>query len=120
MLGFTGIDGLLILAPHRIGPIKLNNRVATKISSARLAWLLIECYRYRPYTITIHMKTIGNLSRDEIVLDPLEALRRGAVLDQMLSAALPPVPHGVTRGTHAMFQALDEQRMVSIAKKLNR
>ena len=66
------------------------------------------------------MKTIGKFPRDEIVIDPAEALRRGRVLDQMLKSALPPIPHGVTRGTHAMFQAMDEQRMIAAAKKLNR
>ena len=78
----------------------------------------IEFCRDRPYTT--RMKAIGNLPRDEIVLDPLEALRRGRVLDLMLKGALPRVPRGVTRGTHAIFQAMDEQRMVNIAKKLNR
>ena len=66
------------------------------------------------------MKTIGNLPRDEIVIDPAEALRRGRLLDQMLKSARISIPLGVTRGTHAMFQALDEQRMIVIAKKLNR
>ena len=65
------------------------------------------------------MKTIGNLPRDEIVIDPVEAMRRGRVLDRMLKSALPPVPRGVTRGTHAMFQALDEQRMIAVARKVN-
>ena len=66
------------------------------------------------------MKTIGNFPRDEIVTDPAEALRRGNVLDRMLKSALPPVARGVTHGTHAMFQALDNKRMVDIAKTLNR
>ena len=66
------------------------------------------------------MKTIGNFPRDEIVIDPTEALRRGRVLDQMLISARPPLPRGVTRGTHAMFQAMDEQRMIAIARALNR
>ena len=66
------------------------------------------------------MKTIGNFPRDEIVIDPTEALRRGRVLDQMLKNTRPRVPHGVTRGTHAMFQAMDEQRMIAIARALNR
>ena len=78
----------------------------------------IECCRYRPYTT--RMKTIGNAPRDEIVVDPVEAMLRGRVLDLMLKGSLPPVSRGVTRGTHAMFQAMDEQRMVDVAKKLNR
>ena len=79
--------------------------------------LQIECWRHRPYTSD--MKIIGSLPRDEVVADPAEALRRGRVLDQMLNSARPPRPRGVTRGSHAMFQAMDEQRMIAIARALN-
>ena len=51
MLGFTGIDGLLILAPHRTGPIKLNNRVAAKKSPAH--GLAIYAAEFSPHTVIV-------------------------------------------------------------------
>jgi len=64
------------------------------------------------------MKTVGEFPRDEIVLDPREALRRGRVLDAMLKSALPAYPRGVMRGTHETFQRMDEARMIAIARRV--
>ena len=41
-------------------------------------------------------------------------------LDAMLHAALPPVPRGVTRGTHEYFNRVDAARQIAAARKLNR
>ena len=37
----------------------------------------------------------------------------------MLRAAMPTVLPGVTRGSHAKFQRLDEARMVEMARRIN-
>ncbi|MFM9969098.1 MAG: hypothetical protein ACKVQK_11960 [Burkholderiales bacterium] len=65
------------------------------------------------------MRIVGKLNRNEIELDPVRALKRGRILDAMLSSALPPVPHGVTRGTHEYFNRLDNERQVRIARGIN-
>jgi hypothetical protein len=65
------------------------------------------------------MRVIGNQNRNEIELDPVTAYRRGRKLDAMLRAARPPIPHGVTRGSHSYFQRMDEARMVETARRIN-
>jgi hypothetical protein len=65
------------------------------------------------------MRVVGKLDRSEIELDPSLAYRRGLELDRMLRSALPPRARGVTRGSHEYFNRLDEERQVSIARKLN-
>lgn len=64
-------------------------------------------------------RIVGDLDRSEIILDPVEAWRRGRVLDRMLERALPPRPRGVIRGTHADFDELDETRRIVAARRLN-
>ena len=64
-------------------------------------------------------RLVGKQDRSEFVSDPVEAMRRGRALDSMLRAAAPPVPRGVTRGSHAHFNRVDEERQVLIARKLN-
>lgn len=64
-------------------------------------------------------RQVGNQPRDEYVLDPAEALRRGRRLDAMLAAALPARPRGVTRATHATMNRLDDERQLAIARRLN-
>lgn len=64
-------------------------------------------------------RTVGHQDRTEFIRDPAEALRRGEVLDRMLMLALPPRPRGVVRGTHAKLNALDDQRRLEIARRLN-
>lgn len=46
---------------------------------------------------SFHMRIVGKQDRSEIELDPVKAWQRGRALDDMLRAALPPVPRGVTR-----------------------
>ena len=65
------------------------------------------------------MRIIGNQNRNDIELDPVIAYRRGRRLDMMLRAANPVRPTGVTRGTHAEFQRLDEARMIEMARRVN-
>jgi hypothetical protein len=65
------------------------------------------------------MRIVGEQDRSEIELDPVKAYRRGRALDGMLLAALPPVPRGVTRGTHEHFNRVDAARQVAAARKLN-
>jgi hypothetical protein len=66
------------------------------------------------------MRVVGpNRGRSEIELDPVQAYRRGRVLDAMLRAALPAVERGVFRGTFAYFAREDEARMREAARKIN-
>lgn len=78
------------------------------------------CYHFNgPTRYTYVMRIIGNQNRNEIELDPAIAYRRGRRLDLMLRAANPVRPSGVTRGTHAEFQRLDEARMIEMARRIN-
>jgi hypothetical protein len=65
------------------------------------------------------MRIVGKQDRSEIELDPVKAYRRARALDAMLCAALPPVPHRVTRGTHEHFNRLDAARQIEAARRLN-
>ena len=65
------------------------------------------------------MRIVGNQIRSEIELDPVMAYRRARQLDLMLRAAIPARPAGITRGSHAYFQRLDEARMIEIARRVN-
>jgi hypothetical protein len=48
-------------------------------------------------------RIVGTQNRSELILDPAEALRRGALLDRMGPNLLPPRVRGVTRATHRTF-----------------
>ena len=65
------------------------------------------------------MRLIGKKNFSEFELDPAKALQRGRVLDAMLRAASPPVPRGVTRGSHETLNRLDAERQSQAARKLN-
>jgi hypothetical protein len=65
------------------------------------------------------MRIVGRQNRSEIELDPVEALRRGSILDAMLRAAIPPVARGVTRGSLEYFNRVDAERQIETARKLN-
>lgn len=54
----------------------------------------------------------------EAPVNPQEAWARGRVLDAMLPSAVVP-PRGVSRLTHAQRNALDDARMVEVARRLN-
>jgi len=64
-------------------------------------------------------RTVGNQDRSEFILDPAQALRRGRVLDTMLSAARVPRPRGVTRASHRAMNAMDDQYQLESARRLN-
>ena len=66
------------------------------------------------------MRIVGhkNLGQNQPPATPEEAWRRGRVLDAMLPNPL-PVPHGVSRMTHAQRNAQDDARMLTVARKLN-
>ena len=66
------------------------------------------------------MRIVGEQERGEIELDPVAAYRRARAMDALLRAGLPPVPHGVMRGTHEYFNRLDAARQAEIARRLNR
>jgi len=51
-------------------------------------------------------------------VSPQEAWARGRVLDAMLPSTV-VVPRGVSRLTHAQRNALDDARMVEVARRLN-
>jgi len=65
-------------------------------------------------------RIVGRQDRSEFILDPVEAWHRGRQLDLMLAQSLPARARGVTRGTHAEFNRLDEARGVEAARRLNR
>ena len=58
------------------------------------------------------MRVVGSQNRTEIELDPVKAYRRGRAMDVLLLAALPPLPRGVTRGTHEYFNRCDAARQI--------
>ena len=64
-------------------------------------------------------RVVGAHERSEIILDPVEAWRRGRILDRMLAQAWPPHPRGGFRGTHADFEKLDAGRRAAAARRLN-
>ena len=64
-------------------------------------------------------RVVGSQDRNEFVLDPAEALRRGRVVDGMLASVLPARPRGVLRATHCRLNALDDARQVEAARRLN-
>lgn len=68
---------------------------------------------------TCAMRIVGLKNRSEIELDPLQAYRRGRILDAMLRHANPPIDRGVTRGSHEHFNRLDEERQKRAARALN-
>ena len=68
---------------------------------------------------TLLMRIVGTKNRSEVELDPVKALRRGKILDAMLNSAAAPRERRVTRGTHAYFNRLDDQRRLQAARMLN-
>jgi hypothetical protein len=64
-------------------------------------------------------RIVGTQDRSEFILDPAQAWRRGAALDQMWPSLLPPQPRGVMRATHRVFNALDDQRQLEQARLVN-
>lgn len=65
------------------------------------------------------MRVVGNQERSDIEPDPIKAFHRGLALDAMMHGLLPPVERGVTRGTHAYFNRLDDARQTRAARALN-
>ena len=70
--------------------------------------------------ILLMTRIVGSQNRSEFILDPAEALRRGALLDSLGPQILPPRRYGVTRAKHAVFNAMDDQRQLELARLLNR
>lgn len=64
-------------------------------------------------------RIVGTQNRSEFILDPLQALQRGRVLDAMLSSACVRPKRGVTRATHRVLNQLDDRRQVEAARRLN-
>ena len=64
-------------------------------------------------------RIVGTQNRTEFILDPVEACRRGRVLDQMLASARIPVERGVRRAPHHVFDAIDDARQPEQAQRLN-
>lgn len=65
------------------------------------------------------MRIVGSRNRSEFEPDPVLAYRRGKALDAMLRTAAPKVASGVTRGSHAYFNRVDDERQMQIARVLN-
>lgn len=64
-------------------------------------------------------RIVGTQNRSEFILDPVQAWHRGRALDQMLAAARIPVPHGVQRAPHRVFNQIDDARQLEQARLLN-
>jgi hypothetical protein len=64
-------------------------------------------------------RIVGTQNRSEFILDPIEAWHRGRALDQMLAAARIPVPRGVQRASHRIFNQIDDARQLEQARLLN-
>ena len=64
-------------------------------------------------------RIVGTQDRTEFILDPVLALRRGVVLDRMGSALLSRHASGVMRAPHRVFNAMDDQRQLELARRLN-
>lgn len=62
---------------------------------------------------------VGTQHRDEIERDPLVAWRRGVALDALGARLLPARPRGVLRAPHRVFNAMDDQLQLEIARVLN-
>jgi hypothetical protein len=69
--------------------------------------------------ITSMTRIVGTQNRSEFILDPVEAWHRGHALDQMLAAACIPVPRGVMRAPHRIFNQIDDARELEQARLLN-
>ena len=65
------------------------------------------------------VRVVGTQDRSEWIRDPAQALRRGRVLDRMLSAAVERPQRGVTRITHREMNKADDQRQLAMARRLN-
>lgn len=65
-------------------------------------------------------RVVGFQNRSEFIFDPAQALRLGRRLDAMLSSATPPRPAGVMRGSHRVFNAMDDERQLVAARRLNK
>jgi len=65
------------------------------------------------------VRIVGSKNRDELVLDPIEAIRRGLRLDQQMKILLIPHPRGVWRGTHEFFNRMDDERATAMAKRVD-
>lgn len=64
-------------------------------------------------------RIVGDSNRSEFIRDPVEALRRGRILDAMLVSADIPRPHGIARATHKAMNQMDDQRQLEVARRLN-
>jgi hypothetical protein len=66
------------------------------------------------------MRIVGKsrAGADGAPVNPQEAWARGRVLDAMLPSGV-MVPRGVSRLTHVQRNALDDARMVEVARRLN-
>jgi len=64
-------------------------------------------------------RIVGKHNRSEFILDPLQALQRGRVLDRMLSSVSARPPPGVMRAPHRVLNQLDDQRKLEAARRLN-
>ena len=65
------------------------------------------------------VRVVGTQDRSEWISDPAQALKRGRVLDRMLSAAAERPLRGVTRATHREMNKADDQRQLAMARRLN-
>ena len=66
------------------------------------------------------MRVIGPRKNDtEFELDPVRAWRRARAMDAQLKGSLPPHPRGIFRGPHSMFNAMDRERELQIARRVN-
>jgi hypothetical protein len=89
--------------------------VAAGVVAAALSRHGEACHYHLPM-----VRVVGSQDRNEFVRDPAQALRRGRVLDRMLSTASQPVARGVLRAPHRVFNEMDDLRQLDAARRLNK
>ncbi len=65
------------------------------------------------------MRIVGDKNRHEFVLDPIEAIRRGEILEQQMKILLAPHARGVWHGTHEFFNRMDDERSAAMAQRVS-
>jgi hypothetical protein len=64
-------------------------------------------------------RIVGNQLRDEFELDPLKRWSRMRTMDRLLHGVNDPIPKGVYRARHSFFNAMDDDRALAQARKIN-
>jgi hypothetical protein len=102
-----------LLLEGKFSPQRHHQRGCGPDSGAGAVQLFVICD-------TRAMRIVGTsrAGADDAPVNPQEAWARGRVLDAMLPSVV-LVPRGVSRLTHEQRNAMDDARMVEVARRLN-